>query len=136
MTIKRYYPDFIGTREDVVGMLPDDEGDYVEYTDHLALVAAAYRDAAGVMDTYLKNTRIGHASIVRALEGLAGWLRGNIRARTPADAQAALAAIERAAYERGVREAAAVCEDGKPDYICGGDEQARRILALLTQEGR
>lgn len=50
---------------------------------------------------------------------------------TPADAQAALTAIERAAYERGVRDAADQFNDGgqlvNPRAV---------ILALLTQEGR
>ena len=49
-----------------------------------ALLRAEYergvREAAGVMDTYLENARIGQASVVRALEELAGWLRGKILA--------------------------------------------------------
>ena len=55
------------------------------------------------------------------------------------DAQAALAAIERAAYERGVRDAA----DAVPVDLYHESWMARmlvcariRILALLTQEGR
>lgn len=54
----------------------------------LALVAAAYRDAADVVKS------------VRAM-----LCADEIRAKTPADAQAALTAIERAAYERGKAEA-------------------------------
>ena len=46
--------------------------------------------------------------------------------------EVALAAIERAAYERGVRDAAKACDWG--DIY--GDNAVRSILALLTQEGR
>lgn len=59
--------------------------------------------------------------------------------RTPADATSALAAIEHAAYERGVREAA----DAVPVDRYHASWMApmlsitrNRILALLTQEGR
>lgn len=87
----------------------------IEAPDHLALVAAAYRDAAD------KARSVG-----------AMLCAADIREKTPADAQAALTAIERAAYERGVREAAQACDWG--DIY--GDNAVRAILALLTQEGR
>lgn len=93
--------------------------------DALALVAAAYRNAANIV------TRAGHS------------LDAEILARTPADAQAALTAIERAAYERGVRDAANTYraqqgrddDEGFPswDYFLSAEAA---ILALLTQEGR
>lgn len=88
--------------------------------DALALVAAAYRDAA---DKALNGNieEQGHQGL--ALE---------IACSTPADATAALAAIERAAYERGVRDAAKACDWG--DIY--GENAVCAILALLTQEGR
>ena len=70
------------------------------------------------------------------------------RRKTPADAQAAITAIERAAYERGVRDAAAQVADTcphadvpggncTPDTFDEGTSAAyEAILALLTQEGR
>lgn len=87
---------------------------YATPPDALALVAAAYRDAAD------KARSVG-----------AMLCAADIREKTPADAQAALAAIERAAYERGVRDALAAVR------VCDFRWQAEdAILALLTQEGR
>ena len=62
-----------------------------------------------------------------------------------ADAQAALTAIERAAYERGVRNALTeAVKEAKGSVTIGGqrfltvklDDLEPAILALLTQEGR
>ena len=107
----------------------------------LALVAAAYRDAAGVLDDH------GDSAVTEALGqqlccnghhcGCQGadvgeYLQHIIKQQTPADATSALAAIERAAYERGVRDAAKACDWG--DIY--GDNAVSCILALLTQEGR
>ena len=94
------------------------DGEWVRYTDHLAIVAAAYRDAAEAFT----RPEAKHA------------IAEHIAKRTPADAQAALTAIERAAYERGVRDAALKAYQwGDAD---DGQDMHDRILALLTQEGR
>ena len=108
------------------------------------LVAAAYRDAAGVLDDPGDKTAVdalgrqlccsGHDCGCQGAD-VGVYLQHLIKQQTPADAQAALAAIERATWERGVREAAAEATewwyDGGP---CA--ETSERILALLTQEGR
>lgn len=114
----------------------------------LALVAAAYRDAADVLDDPGDNAAtaaLGHQLCCNGHHcGCQGsdvgeYLQHIIKQQTPADATAALAAIERAAYERGVREAA----DAVPVELYHESWMARmlvcariRILALLTQEGR
>ena len=107
----------------------------------LALVAAAYRDAA---DKCWAHSYSNNYFVSKALHDTST----DILAKTPADAQAALAAIERAAYERGVREAAARIADTcpyadvpggncTPDTFDEGTSAAyEAILALLTQEGR
>ena len=101
-------------------------------TDHLALVAAAYRDAA---DKCGAHSYSNNYFVSKALHDAAA----GILAKTPADAEAHLTAIERAAYERGVRDAA----DAVPIDQYHESWMARmlvcarvRILALLTQEGR
>ncbi len=103
--------------------------------DALALVAAAYRDAAELPAFDCTGDPCG------TFDGKVFVKLDAILARTPADAQAALAAIERAAYERGVRDAASEAEDERLDSIgCNPANVAARIvvriLALLTQEGR
>jgi hypothetical protein len=105
---------------------------YATQPDALALVAAAYRDAA---DRCGAHSYSNNYFVSKALHDAST----DILAKTPADAQAALAAIERAAYERGVRDAAdAVPVDRyyeswmAPMLIVARN----RILALLTQEGR
>lgn len=84
--------------------------------DALALVAAAYRDAADVLDD--PGDKTATAALGRQLccngqqcgchgADVGMFLQHLIKQQTPADATSALAAIERAAYERGVRDAAA-----------------------------
>ena len=110
----------------------------------LALVAAAYRDAAGVLDDPGDNAATAALGRQLCCNGqqcgchgadVGAYLQYLIKQQTPSDATAALAAIERAAYERGVREAAAEAADW---WDNGGPyaEVSGRILALLTQEGR
>lgn len=98
--------------------------------DALALVAAAYRDAADWLLDMRAVDDDGNETTPEA--DVYVTLINSLPKRTPADAQAALTAIERAAYERGVRDAAKACDWG--DIY--GDNAVRCILDLLTQEGR
>ena len=130
---------------------------YATPPDALALVAAAYRDAANGTEWTAWGER----------HNLTDASRRAILARTPADAQAALTAIERAAYERGKAEANeiwsrnsretfdAMCamrdainehvpmpslesdmlQGPEASVFCATVAEAV-ILALLTQEGR
>ena len=131
MTIKRYsFGDDFGEP----GMVPDHAGDYVKHDDHLALVAAAYRDAVrnilGVT-IIVAPDGISHRE---GAESVRRQLAGFIETLPPADAEARLTALLRAEYERGVREAALKAYQwGDAD---DGQEMHDRILALLTQEGR
>ena len=118
----------------------------------LALVAAAYRDAA---DRCGAHSYSNNYFVSKALHDAST----DILARTRADAQAALAAIERAAYERGKAEAQPLIEAGKAlaeqaAHVRVGASipqmdihaSARHLgplvdawdaaLALLTQDGR
>ena len=125
--------------------------------DALALVAAAYRDAAGVLDDPGDNAATAALGRQLCCNGqqcgchgadVGAYLQYLIKQQTPSDATAALAAIERASYERGVREAAARIADTcpyadvpggncTPDTFDEGTSAAyEAILALLTQEGR
>lgn len=109
---------------------------YTTPPDHLALVAAAYRDAADKALNGNIETQ-GHQGM--ALE---------ISCSTPADAEAHLTAMLRAEYERGVRDAAEQIADTcphadvpggncTPDTFDEGTSAAyEAVLALLTQEGR
>lgn len=110
---------------------------YATQPDALALVAAAYRDAADWLLDMRAVDDDGNEMTPEA--DVYVTLINGLPKRTPADATAALAAIERAAYERGVREAA----DAVPVELYHESWMARmlvcariRILALLTQEGR
>jgi hypothetical protein len=124
---------------------------YTAPPDALALVAAAYRDAA---DRCGAHSYSNNYFVSKALHDAST----DILAKTPADAQAALAAIERAAYERGRvkgwEEAADFAESFKPiDFgdgepveaepevlmkclVAGIRTIAGKLSALLTQEGR
>ena len=117
---------------------------YATPPDALALVAAAYRDAAKVCETRLVGAS-------RENDWAQGWCAGiegtedDILDRTPADAQAALAAIERAAYERGVRDTLAAADREAKGAVHIGGQRFRTVklddlepaaLALLTQEVR
>ena len=66
----------------------------VEYADHLALVAAAYRDAGARCGAHSYSNNY---FVSKALHDAAT----DILARTPADAEAHLTALLRAEYERG-----------------------------------
>jgi hypothetical protein len=105
--------------------------------DALALVAAAYRDAAeqpaGIADALKPIAAMKAVDRERceAVIGLYESMAEATRQRTPADAQAALTAIERAAYERGVRDA----QNAMRDAVTEAEYEAAN-LALLTQEGR
>lgn len=105
--------------------------------DALALVAAAYRDAADWLLDMRAVDDDGNETTPEA--DVYVTLINGLPKRTPADATSALAAIEHAAYERGVREAA----DAVPVDRYHASWMApmlsitrNRILALLTQEGR
>lgn len=113
---------------------------YTTPPDHLALVAAAYRDAA---DQCGAHSYSNNYFVSKALHDASTA----ILARTPADAEAHLTALLRAEYERGVREAAGVMDTylenariGQASVVRALEELAGwlrgKILALLTQEGR
>lgn len=122
-----------------VGKKYDDAVVLVDQADALALVAAAYRDAAGLPAFDCTGDPCG------TFDGKVFVKLDAILARTPADAQAALAAIERAAYERGVRDALTeAIKEAKGSVTIGGqrflttklDDLEPALLALITQEGR
>ena len=104
--------------------------------DALALVAAAYRDAGDQCRKERRN--VSHLLSNPPQSDAARMIAIHIAERTPADAQAALTAIERAAYERGVRAMAdmAIAALAVPQ-IGTVSEIVRDVQrALLTQEGR
>ena len=105
---------------------------YATPPDHLALVAAAYRDAADIADDD-DGTRKqwGEHRNQKVADITAKEIMDAILARTPADAEAHLTALLRAEYERGVRDA----RDAMRDAVTEAEYEAA-ILALLTREGR
>ena len=116
---------------------------YATPPDALALVAAAYRDAADWLLDMRAVDDDGNETTPEA--DVYVTLINGLPKRTPADAAAALTAIERAAYERGVRDAlAAADKEAKGKVHIGGqafrtvklDDLEPAALALLTQEGR
>lgn len=111
--------------------------------DALALVAAAYRDAADWLLDMRAVDDDGNETTPEA--DVYVTLINSLPKRTPADAQAALTAIERAAYERGVMDALTeAIKEAKGSVTIGGqrfltaklDDLEPALLALLTQEGR
>ena len=99
---------------------------YTAPPDHLALVAAAEHERDNALGIVASAYAAGYTQAEAGLPS---------HANQHTAAQAALTAIERAAYERGVRDAAAEAADW---WSNGGPsaEVSARILALLTQEGR
>jgi hypothetical protein len=114
-------------------MTARDDGEFVLHEDHLALVAAVEHERDNALGIVASAYAAGYT---QAESGLPS------HANQHTAAQAALTAIERAAYERGVRDAAEKCdavrnhEDTTEDESVGALCCALEIRALLTQEGR
>jgi hypothetical protein len=101
--------------------------------DALALVAAAYRDAVRKIQGVTIIVAPDGISHREGAESVRRQLAGFIATLTPADAQAALAAIERAAYERGVREALGNLPPGFATLVGKSMAEAQRAMRKFPQ---